>query len=810
MISNVRSTSILIALIASVSVAAETTENPALSATDREPATMVRARAVDRPMVFTKNVGQWPDSILFRADAGMTTMWFTKNGPYYQFSRDASADASARHSLREGRSRKALETSMIRAVFPGAQASPRVYGEGEYKGRYNYFIGDDPAGWRTNVPVYRAVVFEGLYPGIDLKYYGHGGQMEYDFIVEPGSDPAQIRVRYEGAQALAVNARGDLVVETEWATVIERVPTAYQVAGDELLSVTAVYELIDQQTFGFSVLDAVQSNLALVIDPVLSYSSYLGGSGDDRAHGVAVDDFGNTYVAGQTSSANFPTQGPYQGDQGGIDAFVIKLSADGQTLVYGTYLGGSAPDIVNDLAVDDKGDAYVVGTTESTNFPMVNAYQGDQQFPDGFVAKLNGLGDSLIYSTYLGGSSFDEGHAVAVDANGYAYVTGSTSSSNFPTKNPYQTNQAGEDAFVVKLGQMGDSLVYGTYLGGNHIDFAYALDLDTDENVYVTGQTLSSDFPTVNPYQGDQGDADTYVAKLSASGDSLIYGTYLGGAAADGGHGIAVDGSGQAYVTGYTSSTDFPTSSPYQTDMPLDDAFLVKLNSTGSGLVYATYLGGDRADYGRDVAVDPGGHAYVVGWTLSLNFPTVNPDQTSRDTVDGFAVIFDAAGSALDYGTYLAGSDVDDARAVAVASNGDAYVVGRTDSPNFLMQDPYQTNQVGRDAFMLMLEAVPVAVSDDNATRPEDHGLVSNYPNPFNRGTVVRFTLARSEAVELTVYNLLGEKVATLCDRVLTAGLQEIRWDGRDNSGRDLPSGSYLYRLRTGELLREGKMTLLK
>jgi len=793
-----------------MSATAWTAENPTLPVIDQMPAARVKATVADMPLAFAKNIGQWPDSILFRADVGMTTMWFTKNGSYYQFSRYAPASASTRHALPEGRDRQALETNMIRAVFPGSQQAPRVYGEGECDGRYSYFTGDDPAGWRTDVPVYRAVVFEDLYPGIDLKYYGHGGKMEYDFIAEPGVDPSQIRVRYEGAGALAVSANGDLVVETAWATVTERVPIAYQLAGDELLPVTAAYELIDEQTFGFAVLDAVQPTLALVIDPILTYSSYIGGSGDDRAHAVAVDDFGNAYVAGQTASANFPTQGPYQGDQGGIDAFVLKLSADGQTLVYGTYLGGSGPDWASGLAVDDKGDAYVVGTTESTDFPRVNSFQGDQTFPDGFVAKLNGLGDSLIYSTYLGGSSFDEIHAVAVDGNGFAFVTGGTSSSNFPTRNPYQTNQTGDDAFVVKLGQAGDSLMYGTYLGGDHIDIGYALALDGDENVYLTGQTWSSDFPTVNPYQGDQGDVDVFVAKLSATGDSVIYGTYLGGAAVDLGQGIAVDGSGQAYITGVTSSTDFPTSSPYQSDMPLDDAFLVKLNSAGSGLIYATYLGGGSADYGRDVAIDPGGHAYVVGWTLSTDFPTVDPAQTSRDTVDGFAVIFNAAGSALDYGTYLAGSSVDDARAVAVASNGDAYVAGRTDSPNFLTQDPYQTNQGGRDAFVLMLEAEIVAVSNDDAGRPGDFGPVGNYPNPFNLGTVVRFTQTRPQAVELTVYNLLGEKVATLCDRVLPAGPQEIRWDGRDYSGKDLPSGTYLYRLTTGEVVREGKMTLLK
>jgi hypothetical protein len=781
-----------------------------MSTLNRTPASEVAATMVDLPVVFVENAGQWPDSILFRADAGRSCIWLTRNSVYHQFTRISSDDPAIPFDLRHQSDTPRLETHMLRKTFPGAQGAPRVSGEDPLAVRYNYFIGDDPAKWRTDVRAYRSVVLEDLYPGVDLKYYGFCGQIEYDFVADTGVDPAQIRVRYEGAQHVFINDLGDLVVETEWARITERHPLVYQSTGNGPVLVSAEYELINANTFGFTILGGASPRFSLVIDPVLDFCSYLGGSANDLASAVAADASGNVFVAGITSSADFPTQGPYQTDQTADDAFVIKLSADGQTLVYGTYLGGSSFDEAYGLAVDSKGDAYVVGVTESTNFPTVNAFQSDQPFPDGFVAKLNSQGNDLIYSTYLGGSSFDEVYGVAVDGNGYAVVAGGTSSSNFPTKNPFLSDQTGDDAFVTRMGQFGDSLVYSTYFGGNHIDAAYALTLDGSGNVYITGHTRSSDLPFVSPFQGYQANWDAYVAKISVAGDSVLYGTYLGGAAGDVGYGVAVDGAGQAYVTGVTSSSDFPIMMAYQADMPSDDAFLVKLNAAGSGPIYATYLGGSAADFGRDVAVDAGGHAYVVGWTLSADFPTVDAVQTARDTVDGFAVIFDATGMSLDYGTYLAGSGVDDARGVVVSANGDACIAGRTDSPNFLTQNPYQSDQGGRDAFVLMLEADPVGLSDDEAPRPGDFGAVDNYPNPFNLTTVVRFRLTRPQVVKLTVYNTLGERVSVLCDRVLPAGAQAIPWNGCNHQGIEMPSGTYLYRLEVDGALREGKMMLLK
>jgi len=764
--------------------------------------------ATQWPVTFTQNIGQWPDSILFRAEAGSAVLWLTQSGACYELRRTLERPSSTGGDLLCSHAESITETDLIRVVYSGASRQSRVLGEGLLDGRSNYFIGNDPQCWRTDVPMYRAVLVEDLYPGIDLLYYGQGAKLEYDFIAAPGADLAQIQIRYEGVRSVEVTG-GELVVRTVWADFSERIPYAYQVVDGERRPLTVVYAATEEGVFGFDVRGHVSPEFAVVIDPTLVFSSYLGGSAGDLAHAVDIDALGNIYVAGVTSSTNFPTQDPYQTDQGADDAFVLKLSADGQTLIYATYLGGNQADEAFGLAVDNKDNAYVTGVTESTNFPTVQALQGDQGFPDAFVARLSSDGNSLVYSTYLGGSSFDEAHAIAVDAQGHAYVAGVTSSSNFPTKNPYQSDQAGDDGFVVKLAPTGDTLRYGTYLGGNHIDQIAALALDGGGSVYATGQTRSSDLATAGAYQTYQGDWDAYVTKLNTSGTGLVYSTYLGGTAGDYGQGIAVDGSGQAYVTGVTSSSDFPTNAPFQSDMLSDDAFLVKLNADGDAAVYATYLGGDSPDFGRRVAVNAGGHACVAGWTLSTNFPTMNPIQTANDTVDAFVAMFSADGSALDFATYFSGTGVDDARGLAVSAGGDIYVAGRTDSPNFLTLNPYQTDQGGRDGFVLMLEGNTVGIREEEA-KPDDIGPVSNYPNPFNAGTVVSFTLATPQVVKLTIYNVLGEQVSVLCDHVLPAGRHEIQWDGRDFGGRWLPSGTYLYRLKTLESMREGKMTLAK
>jgi hypothetical protein len=418
----------------------------------------------------------------------------------------------------------------------------------------------------------------------------------------------------------------------------------------------------------------------------LIYSTYLGGSFEDAGIGIAVDNSGCAYVTGYTYSPDFPTVNPYQTFQGSTDVFVTKLSSAGNSLMFSTYLGGSSDDHGIGIAVDNSGCAHVTGETRSGNFPTVNPYQTQQGDWDAFVTKLSSAGNSLIYSTYLGGSSYDPSRGIAIDNSGCAYVTGYTNSANFPTENPYQTDQGDWDAFVTKLSTAGNSLIYSTYLGGNGNDDGRVITVDASGCAYVTGATSSIDFPTVNPYQTDQDTTDVFVTKLSSAGNSLIYSTYLGGNEWDYGNGIAVDNSGCAYVTGYTNSADFPTENPYQTDQGDWDAFVTKLSSAGNSLIYSTYLGGSSRDYGRGIAVDNFGCAYVTGYTQSTDFPTENPYQTDQGYNDVFVTKLSDGTPTPDWTILVYVNGDNNLESAAIDDINEMEVVGSSGDVNVVVQ----------------------------------------------------------------------------------------------------------------------------
>ena len=678
------------------------------------------------PLAFTKNMGQWDERVLFRANAGGATMWFTKEGVTYQFTRhiDTETDTSSGHPRAGGdpgslkaRSldsrfrgndieKDSVEQLVLTAKFLGANPNPEIIAEGQMEYKCNYFLGNDPSKWHTDVPNYEAIKLKDVYPGIDLKYSGDGnGQASYEFIAAPGADIAQIKVEYEGAEETSIDADGRMVVRTKWGDMIAAIktPTNGELSGTGSLS------QLSEKTIGVEADGSTRQALGtLAVE--LVYSTYLGGGDRDEVQSIAVDGSGNAYVTGFTRSTNFPTSNPYQSTyQGGVwDVFVSKLSSSGNSLIYSTYLGGGDSDAGYGIAVDGSGNAYVTGITPSSNFPTQNAYQatlGGGGDNDAFVTKLSSSGNSLIYSTYLGGSGGDFGiGGIAVDGSGNAYVAGYTNSSNFPTLNPYQsTNQGGIDVFVTRLSSTGNSLIYSTYLGGGGSEIGYGIAVDGNGNAYVTGWTNSSGFPTVNPFQTDQGEEDVFVTKLSSSGNSLIYSTYLGGSDDEKGYGIAVDGSGSAYVTGYTNSSDFPTLNPYQTG---GGVFVTKLSSTGNSLVYSTSL---NHGSGSDIAVDGSGNAYVTG-NADSGFATLNPYQTDQGGADAFVTKLSSTGNSLIYSTYLGGGDWDIGSGIAVDGSGNAYVTGLTSSSDFPTLNPYlATLQGGEvDAFVTKLSGQPV------------------------------------------------------------------------------------------------------
>jgi len=652
------------------------------------------------PLAFTENRGQWDEKAFFRADAGGAIFWFSSDEIAYVFTRDTDEliddDMHMMPDMPDkfDRPRYKKESLVIRAQLIGANPNAEIIGTDRLPHNNNYFYGNDPSKWRTDVPNYSTIIYKDIYPSIDLKYHGNGQGMKYDFIVNPGADISQIRVRYEGVDDLNVSNNGDLEAATLFGSIHENIPSVYQEIGSSKREITGRYVITATDVFGFEV-DNYNPSLTLVIDPELVYSTYLGGGFAEYVQGIAVDASGNAYVTGRTPSSDFPTENPYDGTLGGIfDTFVTKLSPAGNSLIYSTYLGGGSDDYGWGIAVDASGNAYVMGETQSSDFPTENPYDGSLGgYEDAFVTKLSPAGNSLIYSTYLGGGDDDYGLEIALDASGNAYVTGYTYSSDFPTQNPYDGSLGGSrDAFVTKLSTAGNSLVYSTYLGGGDNDSGSGIAVDASGNAYVTGFTSSSDFPTENPYDGSfNGSGDAFVTKLSPAGNSLIYSTYLGGGNGESGYDIALDASGNAYVTGYTSSSNFPTENPYDGSYNgWDEAFVTKLSPAGNSLVYSTYLGGGSSDHGRGIAVDASGNAYVTGFTSSSDFPTQNPyDGSFNGGIDAFVTKLSPASNFLVYSTYLGGSEYDYSQGIAVDASGNAYVTGQTYSSDFPTENPY-------------------------------------------------------------------------------------------------------------------------
>jgi hypothetical protein len=595
------------------------------------------------PLSFEANHGQTDSKVKFLSRGHGYSLFLTGSEAVIVLKKTAPKTEEMKvlsgRELVKKRGGGAEEGTIVRMELAGANAAPRVAGAEELPGKTNYFIGNDPAKWRTNVPTYSKVQYEGVYPGVDLVYYGNQGRLEYDFVVAPGVDPNEIRLKFYGAGKLRLDKKGDLLLGAEGEEVRFEKPLVYQELAGEQKTVESSYVLASTNRIGFQ-LGEYDHSQPLVIDPVLSYSTYLGGSASDSGQGIAVDGSGNAYVTGSTSSANFPAASALQSTLAGtVNAFVTKINASGSALVYSTYLGGGNQDFSYGIAVDGSGNAYVTGSTSSTNFPTANALQSTiRGSTNAFVTEINAGASALVYSTYLGGNASDAGRGIAVDASGNAYVTGDTTSSNFPTADALQPTLAGsENAFVTKLNPSGSALVYSTYLGGNSVDQGFGIALDTMGDAYVTGLTYSPNFPTANALQPKGGVSedydDAFVTKLNPSGSAFVYSTYLGGHTFDGGMGIAVDTSGNAYVTGYTSSVDFPTtpdalqsilSNPTNAAYSLN-SFVTELNPIGSALVYSTYFG---VSQGQGIAVDASGNVYFTGSAGSI--PTANALQSTN------------------------------------------------------------------------------------------------------------------------------------------------------------------------------------
>ena len=671
-------------------------------------------RAVDfsgrLPVAFEVNCGQSNPEVKFIAHGAGPRLLLTADGLMV-------SPASARSA--EGNRLEPFRLHLL-----DANPHAEITGLDRLPGTANYFVGADPKQWHVGVPRFAKVRYSDVYPGIDLVYYGNQRQVECDFIVAAGADPDLIRLAVDGRTPGTVDAQGDVVFRTAAGEVRLRQPSIYQKTDGGRRSVAGGFVIDARGQIRFQVA-AYDTALPLIIDPVLVFSTFMGGNGNEAGTAIGVDPSANVIVAGYTDSTDFPTTNALDTTKAsGRDAFVVKVDSTGTNLVYATYLGGNQDDFVNALAVDAAGNVYLTGQTSSSNFPTTaNAFQSSLQGgTNAFVVELDSTGTNVVYATYLGGDTDDAAFGIAVDAAGNAFVTGQTLSGDFPkTSNAFQRTLKGlTDAFVTELAPGGSNLVYSTYLGGGSNDAGQAIALDASGNAYVTGVTLSDDFPTRHPFQnaldkGVSGGAgqDAFVTEVGPAGTNLVYSTYLGGIADDIGYGIAVDGTGAAYVTGFTRSSNFPKSNkPLQGSLDkgnavvAGDAFVTKFSPDGSSLAYSTYLGGGNQDAGFAIAVETNGNACVVGAPLSGSFPKVNPVQTSCRSCsdflrDAFVAKLGPAGTNLVYSTFLGGKSDDAALAVAFDAAGGVYLTGFTGSDNFPRAHPLQLKLHGlSDAFI--------------------------------------------------------------------------------------------------------------
>jgi len=645
------------------------------------------------PLYFIPNKGQVDKKVLFYAKTSGYTLWITHDGLTF--------DSIIQGSSKSPQPSK-LKRDVSKLVFPGSNPKLTVSQVEITDYTVNYITGKDPSKWKADIATSRAVLYKDIFKNIDLKFYGIEKQVEYDWIVKPGADPGSIRFQYKGVSQTSIDKTGNLLVGTSFGRIIHKKPACYQVIDEKKVVVTATFKKVGENTFGFQVDAYDKNYELVIDPVVcLSFSTYLGGSGDDNYPKIAIDSHGCSYIAGATYSNNFPIMNPYQATRkGNSDIFVTKLSATGG-LIYSTYLGGSSEDKDPNIAVDNNDYAYITGKTRSTDFPTKNCFQCSLKgASDAFVTKLSREGNTIIYSTYLGGSSDDNGRDIIVDSHSRAYVTGETSSTDFPLFNAIQPIRNGSwDAFITKFSAAGNTLEYSTYLGGTGAERGIGITIDPQDNIYVCGCTNSTNFPTVNAYQNVyKGNYDGFITKISRTGEVIIYSTYIGGASNDKCFDIALDVNLYAYVTGVTTSTNFPTTlNPFQSSLKgPQDAFVTKLSQAGNSLIYSTYLGGSAAEEGSGIAVDSSGSAYITGYTTSTDYAIKNPYQKIlKGTRDAIVTKFSPTGKELFFSTYFGGSLEDYGYGIAVDIEGYIYLTGYTNSTDFPVRNAYQDENGG-------------------------------------------------------------------------------------------------------------------
>lgn len=740
------------------------------------------------PLIFESNHGQTNPEVKFLTHGSGYALFLTGNEAVLSLEARSHFNPDERNH------------SVLRMRLVGAASAPEVSGDNLLPGKSNYLIGNDPAQWHTGIPQYARVLYRNVYAGVDLVYHGSQGQLEYDFEVAPKADASPIAMQFAGADKVSLNEAGDLVLSNAAGEVLFHAPVAYQLRGAEKDAVNARFTLLGENRIGFA-LGSYDHSRALVIDPVLAYSTYLGGSGEEsctaivgapsgfvaQCPAITVDNVNSSYVAGATTSTDFPvTTGAYKTTYTSgakANVFVAKYNSNGSALVFATYLGGSGLDYPTGIKVDSGFNVILGGTTNSTNFPLANNFINPTLAAGNhvFVSKLNSNGAALLYSTYLGGNGADVASGIAIDSSGLIYVTGTTTSTNFPTvaatnQTTFQTMPlvgSTTQFFFSKLQSNlsgAGSLLYSTYLGGSttengaaQVTIGGGIAVDTNNNVYVSGGTNFVDMPVLDAYEAynpsNSGPLllDAFVAKFAFPSNNitppyLVYLTYFGGSGDDVAYAVGADTGGNAYIVGSTTSTDIAPANNTSSYQSINgggvDAFEAKfgtpcvVNTSGCTistvpLDYFSYLGGSGTDVGLAVAVDLSNGAYITGFTNSTNFPIVNAPSSLGygGGEDAFVAKFFTASTIIgsstqNFATYLGGAGTDIGTSIALDLQNSIYIAGETSSLNFPTSSPVQLNLNGaNDAFVTKLGPSLNFLVTEAAT-----------PNPVGVGSQVTFT----------------------------------------------------------------------
>ncbi len=652
------------------------------------------------PLRFEKNTGQTDENVDFISHNNNYTLFLSPTKATFSLEKEKNINNFVNKTKVNRETTNVNATDVLTMELVGANIDAKAIETDKLATTSNYFLNNDKKYWQTNIENFAKVQYQNIYPGIDIVYYGNQKQLEYDLVVSPYTSPDIINLQFSEAQDLTINNEGDLVITVNEQEFYKKKSYVYQEVNGVKQLVASNYVIKENNEISFQ-LGSYDISQPLIIDPMIGYSTYLGGTGSDFSNAIAVDSTGNAYIVGYTESLNFPTNNPQQRSSSGKnDLFISKLNATGSSLAFSTYIGGSDEDFGNAIAVDSKGNVYVTGYTFSSNFPVANPFQlknGNtiaNTGGDAFVVQLNSQGNTLVYATYLGGIADDMATSLAVDTQDNVYITGFTNSTNFPVVNPVQAkSNGGFDAFITKLNATGNSLAYSSYFGGGDNDFGNAIAIDKSNNDYIVGLTDSRNLPVVNPQQSILGgDSDGFIAKFDSTGNSLSFATYFGGSNFDTITSVAVDSTNNIYVTGVTGSKDFSLMSPIQqTKADNLDSFVSKLNTAGNSLIFSTYLGGSGDEQANSIALDDKNNVYIIGVTTSTNFPLADATQkTNGGQQDAFITKINATGSSLVFSTYLGGAGNDVGASLAVDAKSNVFMTGITNSMNFPMSKPLQ------------------------------------------------------------------------------------------------------------------------